>query len=81
MKLHTRPLVLRTAAVVVAAMLFYPPFAIFDGRITLNAGYHWFFDPPYPRAMISMSTLIGQFFAVGIITALLYFACGPRSDR
>lgn len=58
-------------AVVIAAMLLYPPFH--HSTAAHNFGYSWIFSPPHPVATVNVPLLVAQWVGVAIVGVIAYF--------
>lgn len=66
--------VLILAAIVVLAMLLYPPFHQIGYRGQVGGmGYSWIFKPPYITTTVDTGLLLIQWIAVLIVGAIAYF--------
>ena len=66
-------IVLIIVAVIVLAMLLYPPFHIIvsEGGV-LGRGYGWIFNPPHHRAVVNTGLLLTQWIGMLIVGIIAY---------
>jgi len=65
-------IVLVIVAVVVLAMLLYPPFHIVRDIGVGGWGYSWIFNPPHFRATVNTGLLLTQWIGVLIVGIIAY---------
>jgi Trk-type K+ transport system membrane component len=71
--MDTSKVILVCGAVMVFAMLLYPPFTGHTTKTTYNAGYAFLFSPPPFQASVNIGMLLTQWVGVVTVTFILYF--------
>lgn len=77
-----RSTILLITSAIVLLMLLFPPFIVVTPEAKLNAGYGFFFSPPYSGlALVNVSLLSVQLFVVALGAGVAWIFIGTQAGR